>query len=555
VRPTLSLAALLVAAAAASSARADDSPGLALAKRAVDEARGEGHKAEMRIVWPAEIDATPPEGAEVTVITGYICYEMTRLVWRDGKVAARSVATARTWFYNPDGEAFAAREFDVEPAAFANAWAAARFVVGARDERIGPKPEGLPSGIFGFGSHESREWVRLRDPGDETPLHVGSPFGSRSQAGIRPWDEIRDRSVFRLFAPLLPRDVAARPVSVGASVPAVVDEIRRATRRLDLRYAGEHHLLLEVCLRLAGEFGDAAALDAVRALGASLDAAKGGDASVVGDLRDEIASATTKLRLRTDWSAEHAARFLRSSTHERTWQRDLDKWVRALFLAKAPHGYRAFLASEGVGADQEPAALEASLAALKKADAAAAKKAIEALLADSRPDVRIAAARAALAVDARDAAAAATLVVIADDRTIADVRSRAWALRSAKQFEALHNADLARRLGDPRPEHARVVETLIELARYSEPALSQDVVLSAWRRVCDGPVELGVATAVDQLLDLRDAPSKERLLAAIDRLEAAVQAKAAAVEELDAEKLARLRKRVAEELGDAAPPK
>ena len=34
----------------------------------------------MRIAWPAIEDETPPEGAEVVLVTGYISYRISRLV-------------------------------------------------------------------------------------------------------------------------------------------------------------------------------------------------------------------------------------------------------------------------------------------------------------------------------------------------------------------------------------------------------------------------------------------------------------------------------------------
>src|SRR5262245_47894760 len=59
--------AAIVLLAAATSAVAEDPPGLALAKKMVEENRGDEHRAKMRIVWPEGVETAPPEGAEVTL--------------------------------------------------------------------------------------------------------------------------------------------------------------------------------------------------------------------------------------------------------------------------------------------------------------------------------------------------------------------------------------------------------------------------------------------------------------------------------------------------------
>jgi hypothetical protein len=274
----------------------------------------------------------------------------------------------------------------------------------------------------------------------------------------------------------------------------------------------------------------------------------------VRDVSEEIEIARTKLRLRHAWDETAAMEFLATNTRERNAQADLDKWVRALWSSKDAEGYAKYLVVAATRTDQVPAALEASLAALKAVDAATAASAARKLLADASPDVRIAAARAILGTTPGDEAAGAALVAIADDRKIADLRTRAWALRSVKEFHVLDAAALKKRLADPRPEHAQIVDWLIDLTKCGSEPVSPEEQIAAWRRVADGPVELGVAKAVDKLVDLEDKASKARVLAALDRLSAALTAKAPGTEDVTMGMIERLRE-AAEAWPSEAPPK
>ena len=207
--------AAIVVLASATVAVAEDSPGLALAKQVVEAARGDAHREKMRIVWPESVEAAPPEGAEVTLIDGYISYGITRIKWRDGagKLDACQLFAARSWFYNKDGEGFGARTTTIDASKFAVAWAAARYVLAAHDERLEPEPKDHPStGSSGIASHTPHNWVRLRIAGADGPLHVSDKRGSSSNwENVVEWDDIRDESVFKLFEPFTPPSESAPP--------------------------------------------------------------------------------------------------------------------------------------------------------------------------------------------------------------------------------------------------------------------------------------------------------------------------------------------------------
>ena len=424
MRRTALVAAVVALALLASTVRADDPPGLALAKRAVEELRGDPHREKMRIVWPETGDEAPPEGAEVVLITGYIDYVMTRFVWRGGKVEAGSVGTARTWFYNSKGEGYGAWEFDVDPAAFAKAWAAARFLTGAKDERVEPAPVDHEWSSTGSSiSHESSEYVRLDVPAGPSPLHCSDPHGrSGNWEGVRPWDEIRDRAAFAAFKPLLPDFEAARKAQVESWSPALTQEIRRAASRLDLRYSGEHHLLLPVCLRVAGEAGDAATLEAVEALARALgsDARGDWDASTVRrDLLPEIEIARVKLTLRHSWSTAAARAVLDGESAGTNADSDLRKWVRRRWRESDPATFLMRLDDEKRRGVAEAAGdLVRTLEAVRRESADVPLDTLRVHLHDRDADVRIAAARAILAKAPGDREAAEEIARAARDQSI-----------------------------------------------------------------------------------------------------------------------------------------
>jgi hypothetical protein len=563
VKTGASLAAAIVAIAVlAPAARAGDSPGLALAKKAVEETRGDEHREKMRIVWPEIGDETPPEGAEVTLISGYIDYQLTRLVWRGGKVDVTSVATARTWFYNKEGESYRASIFDVDAAVFAATWAAARHVLAAHDERIEPEPRehGDDSGSYGSGSHESRQWIRLRLAGAKSAFHVSdSPRMRWNWERVHEWAGIQDGAVFLLFEPLVASRVARTELPLASCLPPVLDEIHRASVRMDLSHRGEHGLLLEVCLRVAGETGNSETLDAVEALDTALSEQRG-DAYVADDLREEAGIARTKLRLTARWDSAEAARVIRENPHQKHWQEDLAKWVRRRFREKDLDGYTTLLIRDTARKGADPEDVKTALAELRGLRPEDRAAALARLLSDADPDVRVVAACAALDTHPADAKASATLLTIADDRAIAAPAYGihvAWcridALEAAAKRGLLGPDELRARLRDPRPEHGYMVEALIEaLRKTSEPA-SDDEARAAWRRVVDGAVELGVRHGVIALFNLHDVAFADRIAAAIDRMEAAMKASAPGSDDLDAAFLERLRQGLAELRGEPAP--
>ena len=530
-------AAVVVLAIVAPSARADDPPGLALAKKAVEELRGDEHREKMRIVWREVPDETPPEGAEVALITGYIDYELTRFVWRGGKVEASSVYSARSWFYNKKGESYRATTFDVDAKAFATAWAAARHILGARDERIEPESPRYrdESGRYGSGSHESRRWIRVRLAGAGSAVQFSDSPGMRwNWERVHAWEDIRDNAVFNVFERLIAAEQTRKEYPLASSVPSLVHEINRATPRLDLRFRGEHDLLLQVCLRVAGEAGDVAALEAVDALAKSLAELSDGDR-----IADECVIAATKLRLTHRWDATEAARVIRENPHEKHWQEDLAKWVRRRFRAQDPQGYTTMLLEDASGKDSGALDVKTALAELRELRPKEGAAARERLLSSEDPRKRFVAACASLDADPKDPKAVAVLLAIADDRTNQETatpnriaRCRSDAIEAAAERGLLGPADLRARLIDPRPVHAYVVTSLLESLRKAESAATDEEEKAAWRRVVDGPVELGVRYGVVALFDLNDTESCERIGAAIDRMEAALKANAPGSEDL-----------------------
>jgi len=558
VRGTTSAAVALVALAVlSSSARADDPPGLALAKRVVEQQRGDEHKAKMRIVWPETIEATPPEGAEVVLIDGYIDYEMTRLVWRGVKVEAGSVSTARSWFYNPKGESYVARTFDVDPKAFAAAWAAALYVAGAKDEPIDPATKLREDGIGG-GSHAPQLWTRLRVADNPAPLFFAD---ARSSWGA--WNCIRDVAIHECFVPFVPDDevgpkkgVASEPSTWRA---AITDEIRRGAERLDLSYEGEHRLLLEVCLRVGGEVGDAVTLAAIGVLDRTIRLDKHADDAARGRIDTEIGIARTKLGLALGWDSTKAADLIRAGQHQKHWQEDLTKWIRGRFRAQDPTGYAALLVEElDAGGPKYQDDLLARLDEVRELRLSGAAGFARSRLDDKSAAIRVAAARALLALDPKDGAAVATILTAADDAPLvadtgkyrADAHPRIDALNECLDRGLLTPKDVRARLD--RAEDPKLIVSLLDVLRRTPSPPTDDEARAAWRRLLNSSRPDSVFAAVSALLDLRDLDARELLVAALDRCLKGVPLRG---EQWRQDVVARLRERIAKEMPEPTPPK
>lgn len=527
----LAFAALLVAGAAP---RADDPASLVLAQASVDRCRGKEHREKMRVTWPAVADETPPDGAEVVLVRGYMSYEMTRMVLRGGKVEAGSIAAARSWFYNQTrGESFAASAFDVDAEAFVRAWNAMRRVLAASDERIEPEPEEHELGrSFMIGSHESADWIRARVAVEGPPVHCAGR-GSRSYDwdDVREWSGLRDQAVFELFEALLPaRDAAAprsMPVATWSAFAAA--QVRDCANAPDRERVDRDHEFIDTCLRVLGVAGDEASESDVAALDTSL-AGLGDPGYWVESVRDEILRAATRLRVRHHWDREDVVRTLRSAP-DGTWAReDQARWLRRTFREKDPAGWAAFLVDEATRDGARPEDVAAAAAELKDLPAADAVPVLRNLLARADAYVRLESALALHAIDPTDEAAKSAVVALALDRSIAcnwrpDLTNR-WsrnrALDAALDWGELATVDLHAHVVAPEPEDPEFLRSAERRLAGTPDALTDAETRDAWRRLLDSPQPGRLLAAVACLLELEDVVSMERMLAALGRLDARV---------------------------------
>lgn len=560
----LAILALLVAAAVG---RAGEEPAsLALARRTVDACRGAEHKKKMRVKWPAVADEKPPEGAEVVLVRGYISYEMTRMVLRGGKVVAGSVTAARSWFYNQkEGESFAASSFDVDYERFVRAWNAMRRILAASDERIEPEPKDHPSGGgFMSISHESVDWIRARATADAPPVHCADhALMSYDWDDVRRWGGVRDEAVFEVFEALLPEDAASRraaPVAAWSDFAAA--EARAVAKAPDREALDRDHEFLETCLRVLGAGGAASTEEDVAALEASLadvlDKTKQersgfGDAGYwVRDIREEASRAATRLRIRHHWDRKEVIRTLRAAP-EGTWAReDQAKWLRRTFREKDPAGWAAFLLEEATREGARPDDVAAAAAEMKDLPAADAVPVLRRLLGRDDPYVRLEAALTLHALDPKDDAAKAAVVKLALDRSIrcewrADLTNR-WsrnrALDAALDWGGLAAKDLRAHVVASKPDDPEFLETACDRLAQTPAALTDVEVRDAWRVLLDSATPTRVLAAVRFLAGRKDAASKARMLAALDRLDARIADVGEEAVHLRADVVARWRERV-----------
>lgn len=546
------LSAALLATTAA--AFADDPPGFVLARSAVEAHRGEEHASKMRVVWPELDDETPPEGSEVVLIRGFGSYAITRFVVRGSKVEAATVTVARSWFYNREGESFAASEFAADADDFARAWNAARRIRGARDERIGPAPADAREfeALGPWTSHQSIGWIRVRRATDGPAIHLaGLPSRRANREGVRAWEDIRDASILDLFAALAPgRQTRRVPAAVGTWRAFATDEVRRATSALGARADALCPEGVASCLLILGEVGDDDAAAAVEAL---VSAAAESSDPANSRLREHAAAVALRLRLRLHWNRDDAVRALRE-LRGGTWSReDQATWIRRTFKARDREGWSAFLVAEVTRPDARPADVAAATADLGDLPPARAVPLLHALLASGDPVLRVEAAITLHAVDPNDAAASTAVVAVALDRTIectwrpdlTDRWCRSRALAAAIEWGGLTREALSAHLADPTPEQPAFLEEAAPLlpGHVAYPWLSEEM-LAAWLRVLDGPPRKQIAAAITRLLMAGHISSKARMLAALDRLQRRIDEVGSETAPVSAAAIARLRTEV-----------
>lgn len=356
------------------------------------------------------------------------------------------------------------------------------------------------------------------------------------------------------------KGVSSDPSAWRAVVAA---EIRRASGRLDLTHEGEHPLLLEVCLRLAGEIGDADALAAVATFEKVLHAdprPDGWTAYVRENLDTEIGIARTKLGLALAWDSAKAAELIRTGKHKMHWQEDLTKWIRRRFRAQDPTGYAALLVEElGAGGPKYQGDLLARLDEVRELRLAGAAGFVRSRLDDKSAAIRVAAARALLALDPKDGAAVATILTAADDAPLvadtgkygADAHPRIDALNECLDRGLLTPKDVRERLESA--DSAQQVRGLLQVLQGTKAPPNDDEARAAWRRVLNSSTTSEVLAAVPVSLDLRDRDSRALIVAALDRCDRSSKGQRNGW--FATEQVEKLRERLAKELPEDASPK
>jgi hypothetical protein len=230
---------------------------------------------------------------------------------------------------------------------------------------------------------------------------------------------------------------------------------------------------------------------------------------------------------------------------EGTWAReDQAKWLRQTFRAKDPEGWAAFLLEEAARDGARPDDVAAAAAGLRDLPAAQAAPVLRTLVARDDPYVRLEAALSLHALAPDDPLAKTTVVALALDRSIAcdwrpdlaDRWSRNRALAAALEWGALAPKDMRAHFVAPQADDPEVLETLQHRLHGTPEAPADSEVRDAWRRLLDAPGDRAVLAATRFLVEERDLESKDRMLAALDRI--------ATVEGADAHAVARWRGRV-----------
>ncbi len=428
------------------------------AAAALDAFRDAKHRAEMRVVWPDGLDEPAPADCDVLLIAGYIGLQCVRLHRHDGgPILGDRVWLGRTWFHDADGEQFAPRRTEIDPADFARAWAAANRLVAARCEVANPPPppppppdpdpdpdaeefeefvvKRAPELSFSTGSHTPDEWFRLRAGAPGALVAEGHARGTWFVDGIAEFDSLRLRAIRKVFMDLVPeqgrewrpfdaaewndgleRDLAPRVAAFRAAhVAGWTDDIDAASR-----------VFCEAALRTLGETGGESA-GTIAATFAALAPPEGAPGihqadSVVADAR----RAAARIRFRLHWDAEAATAAIHGNAGRYHADNDQEAWLRDLFHAREPDRYVALLRTDLRAVN--PSLVIASIHELTRRHPGEFIDDLQPLLGAADPNVACVAAFATLGLERRfafDTPQRAPAVARAAEAATTDPRARA----------------------------------------------------------------------------------------------------------------------------------
>lgn len=524
MRVTLGLAIVLSVAVGLGRAHAappQDPPSLVLARERVEACRGDVHREKMRVRWTDLADEAPPDGAEVVLVRGWFGYGVTRMLLQGGLVEAGTVCASPSWSKPPR-----ATSFVVSRERFVLAWNAMRRILAASDERVGPAPEAMGGGGV-MSSHSSVDWIRATVPDGRLPIHrADQPGHTFTGDGVRRWEGLRDQAIVATFAALIPSyQSRGGPALLESWLPRLAAELREATVSLDVERVRRDQALLETCVRVLGAAGDEASEVELRAFRAALSGLDPGE-YWVQSLREDLARATVRLRLRLRWSRDEVERAIRSLTRGWWIDQDHSSWLRDSFREKDPAGYAEFLRDEATSAGARADALVEAAASLRELPSDRAVEHVRRLLGRENPYVRLEAALALHDLASDDAGASSAVVALALDRSIAcdqppdrlDRWSRSRALAAALDWGGLGGAALRAHLLAPELDRPQFIAAAQNLLGKTPLALTDDEARAMFGRILAEAPARDVLSAVEHLVVAGDVRSKSRMLAALDRI-------------------------------------
>lgn len=570
------LLALVIVAAMAGTTLADEAGDVA--DRALDMHRDDKHRAEVRIVWPALADEQAPRDVDVLLITGYISSTCLRFHRADGgPVLCDRIGLSRTWFHDPDGEAFETRRIEVAPERFGLAWEAARRLLAARAELVNPPPgpeviidedgDGEfetfifrgPQLSHSTGSHQSWEWLRIR--AGEASLAEACVRGHSSENGILDFDELRIRAVRQVFL-----DLAADGIDAGRPFPAAewASGLQADLARLPPADGARNiddvtRIFCEAAIRILGETGNDETATVIGAFRTRLLAREPQGALAEG-LRREADRARQRIDLRQHWDSATATRLIHANDGSRHADNDQEHWIRRTFHERDPSGYLSLLRSDLRSDDLRKVVPSIPAIATLRPDGWIDD--LGPLLDHAHDEVACDAAFAMLGIrrEASHAAAdrvaavtAAGAAALRDDR-LADAWRTIERLAADPRVEIppaaryrFHRADavalltseacpqpwhwdrerVLRRLDDPAERDPRILAQLLTRAGitvldrpvHRPPPERQESLVGIWRRGLGEPLTAGTATAVAQLAACGDVDSLPTIRRIIDTLE------------------------------------
>ena len=515
---------------------AHDEGARVLAESVLDAVQTDDDREYWRIEFPRDLPNNGPASARV--LWGRLCgfadqrerasYELCRVTFRDGRVAASELRFPRDWnSWRGRPSPPIAREFDLSLEDFDRGWSAMQLILQAVAHE---PPEGSPlrerRGGGGSSDHPSGDDIGVYLGDNASPIYAdGFERCEFLPYSVRTWPIIKAAAVISVWRRVL-QEAGAKTAPAASWGEIAASELRIAADAARKRRTFGEDANLGALFLVAGEYGSEDCASSIGRIASGSPA-----------LQWEADLADSMLRMRHHWDSSYAARILRAGPPEPghwhpafLWftRSSIIPWTKRRFHEMDPAGFRSFLVSDA--RRNNGAHCVEAMADLRFYGGRDALVDLEGLLDHPNPSVRVEAAFGCLEIERQDTAALRAIDAVARDVTLDadglrshDARApRTRALRfvtieAAPEQRRWSEADLVGQ-ASAKGERGEVISFLLDMLTDVN-RMPPDAETRVWRGALECNERDGLCLAARALIRLDDRESAPRVRWAVECLE------------------------------------